>query len=51
MKQVDDAARELGIPWPIDKDATEDEIKTRLSRMHEHVLSSQIEKARSKPGS
>jgi thiol-disulfide isomerase/thioredoxin len=38
-------AEAIGLPWPIEKDADQDEIVRRLRRFHEYFLTKEIEKA------
>ena len=38
-------AEEIALPWPIDKDATEEEVLMRLQKLNEHMFSKEIEKA------
>jgi len=45
MAQMNSLAEELNIPWPIDKDVSEEEILARLQKMRELKLSKEIEKA------
>lgn len=39
------AAAAAGLPWPIEKDASEEELIRRMRRYHEHVMTVAIEKA------
>jgi thiol-disulfide isomerase/thioredoxin len=45
MAKMKALAEEMKLPWPIDKDATDDEVETRLHRMQVYMLSKEIEKA------
>jgi thiol-disulfide isomerase/thioredoxin len=45
MEKMKAFAEEIGIPWPIDKGASEDEIHARLERMQEHMFTKEIEQA------
>jgi thiol-disulfide isomerase/thioredoxin len=45
MAKMKAMAEEIGIPWPIDKDVSEDEAFARLERMQVYMLSKEIEKA------
>jgi hypothetical protein len=44
-------AEEAGLPWPIEKDASEAETIQRLRRFHEHWMTKKIEAALGKPSS
>ena len=45
MAKMKAMAEEIGIPWPIDKDVSEDEVLARLERMQIYMLTKEIEKA------
>lgn len=45
MKQVEELAKAAGLPWPIDKDATEEEVKERMNRLLVFMHSREIDKA------
>ena len=45
MAKMKALAEEIGIPWPIDKDVSEDEAFARLEKMQIYWLSKEIEKA------
>ena len=45
MAKAKAMAEEIGIPWPIDKDISEDEVLARLERMQIYMLTKEIEKA------
>jgi thiol-disulfide isomerase/thioredoxin len=45
MAKAEALAKEAGIPWPIDKDVSEDEALARLEKMQVYMLSKEIEKA------
>jgi hypothetical protein len=38
-------AKETGLPWPLDKDASEGELVRRMRRFHEHWMTKRIEAA------
>jgi thiol-disulfide isomerase/thioredoxin len=48
-RRMQATAEEIGLPWPIEKDADQEEIARRLRRFHEHWLGRQIDKALSFP--
>lgn len=48
MPMVQALAEELKIPWPIDKDVSEEEAISRLRRIQEHLFTKEIEKALAK---
>ena len=38
-------AEEIGLPWPVEKDADQEEIGRRLRRYHEYMMTREITKA------
>lgn len=49
MRQVEELAKAAGLPWPIDKDATEEEVMQRMTRLQVFMLSREIDKALETP--
>lgn len=45
MERLKDAATSLKFPWPIDKDATEQQTADRVSQVQVHIFSQEIEAA------
>ncbi len=45
MKQAEEDAKSLGLPWPIDKDATQEQIVERISRLQVLSFSREIDQA------
>jgi thiol-disulfide isomerase/thioredoxin len=50
MKRMEEDAKSLGLPWPIDNDATEEQITERLNRLQVLHLSREIDRALKKDG-
>jgi thiol-disulfide isomerase/thioredoxin len=45
MAKAEALAKEAGVPWPIDKNVSEDEALARLEKMQVYMLSKEIEKS------
>lgn len=45
MREMETLAKSAGLPWPIDKDATEEEVKERMTRLQVVMFSRAIDKA------
>ncbi len=45
MAKAEALAKEAGVPWPIDKDVSEDEARSRIERIQVYMLSKEVEKA------
>lgn len=45
MKRAEEDAKSLGLPWPIDKDATQEELRQRLTKLQVLQLSREIDRA------
>ena len=48
MAAMKATAEEIGLPWPVERDATQEEAIQRLQRLHEHWMTKEIEKALAK---
>jgi thiol-disulfide isomerase/thioredoxin len=49
IKKIEEFARSIGLPWPLDKDATREEITERLKRLNVALHSREIERALASP--
>ena len=44
MKQAEELAKSIGVPWPVDKDATQEEVMERMTRLQVAHYSREIER-------
>jgi thiol-disulfide isomerase/thioredoxin/5-hydroxyisourate hydrolase-like protein (transthyretin family) len=49
MKEIEEFAKSIGLPWPLDKDASQEEILERLKRLNVALHSREIDRALASP--
>jgi len=45
MKTMEELAKSIGLPWPVDKDASEEELIERLNRLYVAFYSRELDRA------
>jgi thiol-disulfide isomerase/thioredoxin len=49
LRDMEAMAKSADVPWPVDKEASEDEIRQRMTRLQVFMFGQQIDKALQKP--
>jgi hypothetical protein len=45
LREIEQLARSIGLPWPLDKDADEEKMKARMTRLNLALYGRQIDRA------